>query len=76
MTLEEARKRARKILVAVDDGRDPAAEKETKRAASGLIFAAVMRDYLGGVQGSLKPKTLSDTPATSKDYGSHSTSWP
>ena len=55
---EEARKRARKILVAVDDGRDPAAEKESKRAASGLIFAAVMRDYLDACQSSLKPKTL------------------
>lgn len=58
MTLEEARKRARKILVAVDDGRDPAAEKEGRRAASGLLFAAVMRDYLGACQNSLKPKTL------------------
>jgi integrase len=46
MTLEEARKRARKILVAVDDGRDPAAEKETKAAAAALIFASVVADYL------------------------------
>jgi integrase len=58
MTLEEARQRARKAKVAVDDGRDPAAEKETKRAASGLIFSTVMRDYLDACQGSLKPKTL------------------
>jgi integrase len=58
LTLEEARKRARKILVAVDDGRDPRAEKESKRAASGLIFAAVMRDFLEACQTSLKPKTL------------------
>src|SRR5262245_52248185 len=27
MTVEEARRRARKVLVAVDDGKDPAAEK-------------------------------------------------
>jgi Arm DNA-binding domain len=40
LTLVEARKRARKILVAVDDGRDPAAEKESKRAASGLVFGS------------------------------------
>src|SRR5262245_15306852 len=58
MTLEEARKRARKILVAVDDGKDPAAEKESKRAASGLLFAAVMRDYLEAYVISLKPKTI------------------
>jgi integrase len=58
LNLDEARKRARKILVAVDDGRDPAAEKESKRAASGLIFATVVRDYLEASQRSLKPKTL------------------
>jgi integrase len=56
MTLDEARKRARKVLVAVDDGRNPGAEKETARAASGLMFAAVAADFLGGCQ--LKPKTL------------------
>jgi hypothetical protein len=58
LTLDEARKRARKILVAVDDGRDPAAEKESRRAASGLIFAAVAGDYLAAQR--LKPKTLYD----------------
>ena len=58
MTLGEARKRARKVLVAVDDGRNPAAEKETARAASGLIFAAVAADFLGACR--LKPKTLYD----------------
>src|SRR5262249_46866219 len=47
MTLDEARKRARKVLVAVDDGRNPGVEKETARAASGLIFAAVATDFLG-----------------------------
>jgi|GEM_PF-886554 hypothetical protein len=58
LTLVEARKRARKILVAVDDGRDPAAEKESKRAASGLVFAAVMGDYLDVCERTLKPKTV------------------
>jgi integrase len=56
MTLDEARKRARKVLVAVDDGRNPGAEKETARAASGLIFASVAADFLGACR--LKPKTL------------------
>jgi integrase len=58
LTLAEARQRARKILVAVDDGRDPAAEKEAKQAASSLVFAAVARDYLEASH--LKPRTLSD----------------
>src|SRR5262249_17363357 len=55
MTLDEARKRARKVLVAVDDGRDPAAEKESKRAAVGLIFLTVARDFLDAAK--LRPKT-------------------
>jgi integrase len=58
MTLDEARKRARKVLVSVDEGRNPGVEKETARAASGLIFAAVAADFLGACQ--LKPKTLYD----------------
>src|SRR5215468_10967148 len=49
LTLEEARKRARKVLVAIDDGRNPAAEKETKRAAAGLLFASVAGDFLGAI---------------------------
>jgi integrase len=58
LTLDEARKRARKVLVAVDDGRNPGAEKETARAASGLIFAAVTADFLAACR--LKPKSLYD----------------
>ena len=46
LTLDEARKRARKALVAVDEGKDPTAEKVAKRAASGLIFSSVKDDYL------------------------------
>jgi integrase len=56
LTLEEARQRARKVLVAVDDGRNPGAEKETARAASRLLFAAVADDFLGASK--LKPKSL------------------
>src|SRR5262245_2474539 len=55
MTLDEARQRARKVLVAVDDSRDPAAEKEGKRAAVDLIFLTVARDFLEAAN--LRPKT-------------------
>ena len=55
LTLEEARQRARKVLVAVGDGRNPGAEKETARAASRLLFTAVADDFLGASR--LKPKT-------------------
>ena len=57
LTLDEARKRARKILVAVDDGKDPAAEKASKRVASALTFSKVMEDYLEARQPGMKPRT-------------------
>ena len=60
LTVDEARKRARKVLVTVDDGKDPATEKAHKRAAAGLIFAAVVRDYLEARQAALKPRTIAD----------------
>jgi integrase len=46
LTLDEARKKARKVLVAVDDGKDPAAQKATQRADSSLMFSSVIKDYL------------------------------
>src|SRR5262245_36881621 len=58
LSLEEARKRARKVLVAIDDGRNPVAEKETARAASRLLFAAVATDFLAAC--TLRPKSLYD----------------
>lgn len=57
LTVDEARKRARKVLVAVDDGKDPAAEKATKRAAAGLIFSSVVDDYLAVRQRNMKPRS-------------------
>jgi integrase len=58
LTLEEARKRARKILVTVDDGKNPAAEKAARRAAAGLLFSAVADDYLNARQRDVRPQTL------------------
>jgi integrase len=57
MEVEEARQRARKILVAVDDGRDPAAEKTAKHTAAGLIFSKIMDDYLEARQRDMKPRS-------------------
>jgi integrase len=61
MHLEEARKKARKILVAVDDGKDPAAEKATRRAAAGLTFERVMEDYLETRQLEMKSRSFEET---------------
>jgi integrase len=57
MPLDEARKKARKIVVAIDDGKDPAAEKASKRVASALTFSRVMDDYLEARQPRMKPRS-------------------
>ena len=57
LSLEEARKKARKVLVAVDEGRDPTAEKATKRASASLLFSSVAADYLEAKQSTMKPRT-------------------
>ena len=58
LSVEEARKKARKVLVAVDEGRDPTADKATKRASASLLFSSVATDYLNAKQSVLKPRTL------------------
>lgn len=62
MTLEEAKKRARKAKVAVDDGKDPAAQKAEAKEAAKQSFEAAAREYLGVLQrrisaGDLKPRS-------------------
>jgi integrase len=46
MKLEEARKRARKALVDVDDGKDPAAQKAEAKADAKQSFKSAVDDYL------------------------------
>ena len=58
LSIEEARQKARKVLVAVDEGRDPTAEKATKRASASLLFSSVAADYLEAKQSAMKPRTL------------------
>lgn len=58
LSVEEARKKARKVLVAVDEGRDPTAEKATKRASASLLFSSVAADYLEARRSAMKPRTL------------------
>lgn len=55
--VDEARRRARKVQVAVDDGKDPAADKVARRAAAGLVFSTVMDDYLAARQRDMKPRS-------------------
>ena len=58
LSVEEARKKARKVLVAVDEGKDPTAEKATKKASNALLFSSVAADYLDAKQSAMKPRTL------------------
>lgn len=60
LKVEEARRKARKIIVAVDDGRDPAIEKATARTAAGLLFSAVKIDYLEYLKARSKPRTIEE----------------
>lgn len=53
-TLDNARKAARAIQVAVDKGQNPAAAKATNRAASSLLFAGVVDNYLPAREADLK----------------------
>jgi integrase len=62
MKLEEARKRARKALVDVDDGKDPAAQKAEARADAKQSFKTAADDYLEVLRrridaGELRPRS-------------------
>jgi integrase len=63
MKLEEARKRARKALVDVDDGKDPAAQKAEAKADAKQSFKSAVDDYLEVLKrrvgaGELRPRSL------------------
>jgi Arm domain-containing DNA-binding protein/integrase-like protein len=55
--LEEARRAARRMIVDIDEGVDPSAEKITKRAAAALVFSRVVDDYLAVRSIDLRPSS-------------------
>lgn len=57
LALDEARRKARRVLVDVDDGKDPAADKVARRVAAGLLFSTVMDDYLQARLRDMKPRS-------------------
>lgn len=67
LTLEQARHKARKVLVDVGEGKDPAAEKTAKHVAAGLLFASVVEDYLKVGAQELRPRTRSEYTRYLKD---------
>ena len=58
LTLTEARQKARKALVAINEGRDPTAEKADKKVAASLMLSSVARDYLESVEPGMKPRSF------------------
>jgi integrase len=62
LMLEDARKKARKALVDVDDGKDPAAQKAEAKAGAKHTFKSVAADYMEFLDhrmatGDLKPRS-------------------
>jgi integrase len=60
LTLEQARHKARKVLVDVGEGKDPAAERDAQQAAAGLLFASAVDDYLKVCAQDLRPRTRAE----------------
>jgi integrase len=60
LTLEEARHKARKVLVDVGEGKDPAAQRDAQNAAAGLLFSSAVNDYLKVCAQDLRPRTLTE----------------
>jgi integrase len=61
MDVDEARRRARKVLVTVDDGGSPAIEKASKRTAAALTVSAVADDFLRAQGRLLKLRSFEET---------------
>jgi integrase len=65
LKLEEARQRARRALVDVGDGKDPAAEKASERVEAKQTFKSVADDYLEVLdrrvaKGEMKPRSYEE----------------
>ena len=61
MSLEEARRKARKLLVKVDDGADPHLEKATKRKDDSQVFLARATEYLTARSRDMKQRSLEES---------------
>ena len=58
LSLDEARKTARKALVGIEEGNDPLAVRAKSRADGKLIFKTVAQDYLDVRVKDMKPGSL------------------
>lgn len=58
LTLDEARKKARKLLVGIDAGHDPIAAKVRTKVTDKLLFETVAKDYLEARARDMKASSL------------------
>ncbi|MCV0387639.1 MAG: integrase arm-type DNA-binding domain-containing protein [Nitrobacter sp.] len=58
LTLDDARKKARKLLVGIDEGNDPIAAKARARVSNKLLFEATAKDYLDARAADMKASSL------------------
>src|SRR5262245_12567089 len=68
LTLEQARHKARKVLVDVGEGKDPAAEREVRHAAAGLLFGSAVDDYLKVCAQELRSRTQAEYTRYLKEF--------
>lgn len=68
LSLEEARKKARKTLVGIDEGKDPIAIKAKARADSATLFLPLAREYLDARAKDMKPQSLDQCRRHLEDY--------
>lgn len=57
-SLDEARKKARKLLVGIDDGKDPIVSKAKAKADASTVFLPLAREYLDVRAKDMKPQSL------------------
>ena len=58
LSVDEARKKARKLLVGIDDGHDPVAAKAKARADDRQLFSVLVDEYLEVRVKDMKPRSL------------------
>lgn len=68
LTVDEARKRARKMLVGIDDGHDPVAAKAKSRADDKQLFSVLAEEYIGIRTNDMKPRTLEQIKLQLRKY--------
>ena len=68
LSLDEARKKARKMLVGIDEGNDPATMKAKARVAGSVIFLPLAEEYLAHRAKDMKPLSLDQITRHLKVY--------